>query len=260
MTAIHPPILRNPYASPFSSYSELKGGRLVRVFEPESPLSLDAVAAHDGFRAHVRNAHFPCVGAKASLNGSFYRYGYYPQIGTAEATAGLAQDLWSYSVDQARWGTNYATFVACFERSQGTTEDEWERLLWSQLQQLHEVDSVNSDWDPSVSGDANDPSFSFSFAGVGFFIVGLHAGASRLARRYAWPTMVFNVHAQFDRLRKIRLFDRLKRTIRMRDFRLQGSLNPNLSDFGKDSEARQYSGKAVGPEWKCPFQRLFGKK
>jgi hypothetical protein len=36
--------------------------------------------------------------------------------------------------------------------------------------------------------------------------------------------------------------------------RLQGSINPNLSDFGVHSEARQYSGRAVEDAWKCPFR------
>jgi FPC/CPF motif-containing protein YcgG len=31
-----------------------------------------------------------------------------------------------------------------------------------------------------------------------------------------------------------------------------------LEDFGENSEARQYSGRKVGEEWKCPF--LHGKK
>lgn len=260
MTAIHPPILRNPYFSSFSSYAEWKDRGLIRVFEPERPLAAEAVAAHSAFRSHVRNAHFPCVGAKASLNGNFNRYGFYPQIGSPEATAGLAQDLWSYAVDQAKFGTNYASFIASFEGPKVTSESEWEGLLWRQLQRLHEVDTLHSEWDPTVSDNPDDANFSFSFASVGFFVVGLHSGASRIARRFAWPTMVFNVHAQFDRLRKVGLFDRLRRTIRLRDLRLQGSLNPNLSDFGKDSEAKQYSGRPVEEEWKCPFKRLFGKK
>ncbi|MEP6902345.1 MAG: YqcI/YcgG family protein, partial [Actinomycetota bacterium] len=35
--------------------------------------------------------------------------------------------------------------------------------------------------------------------------------------------------------------------------------NPNLSDFGTQSEARQYSGRAVEHEWKCPFHALMNK-
>jgi len=36
---------------------------------------------------------------------------------------------------------------------------------------------------------------------------------------------------------------------------VQGSLNPNLADFGERSEARQYSGREVEEHWRCPFHR-----
>ncbi|MDQ6747348.1 MAG: YqcI/YcgG family protein [Candidatus Dormibacteraeota bacterium] len=35
--------------------------------------------------------------------------------------------------------------------------------------------------------------------------------------------------------------------------RLQGSLNPNLSNYGDRPESRQYSGRAVGDAWRCPM-------
>ena len=35
---------------------------------------------------------------------------------------------------------------------------------------------------------------------------------------------------------------------------LQGTINPNLADFGDASEARQYSGRAVEANWTCPFR------
>jgi hypothetical protein len=51
----------------------------------------------------------------------------------------------------------------------------------------------------------------------------------------------------------------MKEIVRERDFKLQGSLNPNLSNFGEQSEARQYSGRAVETDWKCPFHALLKK-
>ena len=47
----------------------------------------------------------------------------------------------------------------------------------------------------------------------------------------------------------------MRDTIRNRDEKLQGSINPMMRDFGQGSEARQYSGRAVNDEWKCPFHR-----
>ena len=45
----------------------------------------------------------------------------------------------------------------------------------------------------------------------------------------------------------------MRDVIRARDERQTGSMNPMLADFGKRSEAIQYSGRAAGADWKCPF-------
>ncbi len=66
--------------------------------------------------------------------------------------------------------------------------------------------------------------------------------------------MVFNSHHQFDRLRADGRYGRMQAAIRKRDGALQGSINPNLADFGDASEARQYSGREVEPDWRCPLR------
>jgi uncharacterized protein len=45
----------------------------------------------------------------------------------------------------------------------------------------------------------------------------------------------------------------MRDTIRSRDARLQGSINPMVRDHGESSEARQYSGRAVGAAWRPPL-------
>jgi hypothetical protein len=45
----------------------------------------------------------------------------------------------------------------------------------------------------------------------------------------------------------------MQEVIRSRERNLQGTLNPNLGDFGVRSEARQYSGRPTEPDWRCPF-------
>lgn len=87
------------------------------------------------------------------------------------------------------------------------------------------------------------------------FVVGLHPASSRLSRRFQWPTLVFNPRSQFERLRETGRFERLRGAVREREIALQGTLNPNLADFGEQSEARQYSGRATEQEWQCPFHR-----
>ena len=46
----------------------------------------------------------------------------------------------------------------------------------------------------------------------------------------------------------------MQKIIRARDRDNAGSINPMLSDFGTRSEARQYSGRAVGDDWQCPLR------
>jgi FPC/CPF motif-containing protein YcgG len=236
-----------------SSYAAWRGGKLIHPLEPGRSPSALARRAHDGFRAHVLDPEFSCVGGKAAVNNNTYRFGFYAEMSAPAPTAGLAYDLWEYVRERPSFGTEYATFVASFAEPAPVGERQWEKLVWTQLQRLHDLDHPHHPWDPTVSSDPADPGFSFSFAGTGFFVVGLHPASSRRARRFAWPTLAFNAHIQFERLREQNQFMRLRETVRARDYKLQGSLNPNLSDFGEQSEARQYSGRAVEENWKCPF-------
>lgn len=144
--------------------------------------------------------------------------------------------------------------VALFEGPCDTDERRFEAMLWSQLQRLHELDVQRGQpWADGVSRDPDDPRFSLSLAGHPYFVIGLHPGASRIARRFEAPALVFNSHRQFDRLRADGRYAKMQAATRARDMALQGSLNPNLADFGTAAETRQYSGRAVGPDWRCPF-------
>ncbi|QGN57407.1 hypothetical protein GKE56_05450 [Nostocoides sp. HKS02] len=66
------------------------------------------------------------------------------------------------------------------------------------------------------------------------------------------PTLVFNLHEQFEQLRGSERFARMRDTIRRRDTELQGTVNPMVGDHGSESEARQYSGRHVPPGWAPP--------
>jgi FPC/CPF motif-containing protein YcgG len=180
----------------------------------------------------------------------------YDGLASAAASDALAPDLGRFARHRTSADTRLTAFVAIFTGRPPATESAFERRLWAQLQQLHERDDPAAGWDPAVAADPADPRFSFSFAGRAFFIVGLHPRSARLARRFERPALVFNPHAQFERLRAEGRFERLRDRIRARDLALQGTINPTLSDFGERSEAEQYSGRdtTAGP-WRCPFHR-----
>jgi FPC/CPF motif-containing protein YcgG len=176
-------------------------------------------------------------------------------LGSLRAAHSLARDLTAFVRGGPPDGSGMRAFVAIFRGPVAADEIAFERRLWQQLQLLHEQDEPGAAWDPAVSDDPISNEFSFSFGGRALFVVGMHPASSRLARRFLRPTLVFNPRAQFERLRTEGKFERLRARVRERDMALQGTLNPNLADFGEQSEARQYSGRAVEEEWRCPFHR-----
>ncbi len=231
------------------------GKKLVQAAlgEPVTPLQ---EFVHDSFRALVLNPTFSCVAAKSAIRRGSYHLGLYTEMGSPGSTAGLAHDLFEFVEEQDALGGEFSTFVASFEEPAGVDEEKFEGSLWTQLQRLHEEDRRHHRWNPLVSPDPEHPQFAFSFAGRAFFVVGLHSASSRFARRFAWPTLVFNAHRQFEKLREEGRYARLQEVIRNRERNLQGDLNPNLADFGTRSEARQYSGRPVEEQWCCPFHGL----
>lgn len=235
-----------------SSYAAFSGGRLVRMPRGGRAAPLQEFV-HDSFRSLVLNPMFSCVGAKSAVRRGGYRFGLYDTLGSPGTTAGLARDLFEFVEEQPDLDGEFTTFVASFRGPITADEGQFERVLWAQLQKLHEEDRPHHPWDPAVSSDPEDSNFAFSFAQRAFFVVGLHPAASRFARRFAWPTLVFNAHEQFQKLREEGRFGRLREAIRARDEHLQGDLNPNLSDFGEFPEARQYSGRPAEEDWRCPF-------
>ena len=76
-----------------------------------------------------------------------------------------------------------------------------------------------------------------------------------MARQSPFPAIVFNLHWQFEKLREMGNYQVVRDRIRQRDEELQGTINPMMEDFGEGSEAKQYSGRKVGKEWKCPFHK-----
>jgi FPC/CPF motif-containing protein YcgG len=148
----------------------------------------------------------------------------------------------------------FRSLAFVFEGPCDLSEEAFEGLLWERLQSM----SAKDEWrginpDKRVSDNPNDPHFSLSFGGQAFFVVGLHPNASRPARRFHRPAMVLNLHDQFEELRRAGRYDGLREAILQRDLQLAGSINPMLSRHGETSEARQYSGRVVPPDWKCPF-------
>jgi FPC/CPF motif-containing protein YcgG len=244
------PFASNPAALANRSYGRLVDDRLVTESEGKAPALVSEV--HQALRAVLHDPDFPCVGAKSVVNQASYRFGLYQRLADPESTAGLAYDLFEFVQERPQIEGEFTSYIACFLEPKVRTPKRFEQLLWRQLRALHEADMAHFRWNDAVSADTDDPAFSFSLANNAFFVVGLSPASTRWARQFPWPTLVFNDHDQFELLREQERFDRLRDVIRERDSKLHGVANPMLGDYGSHSEARQYSGRQVGSDWRCP--------
>lgn len=214
---------------------------------PEHPLA-------EQFRDFVRDPAFPCVGAKSALGKGTLRIAVARDIRSSWDDLRIHGMLMDLARSYAATPTLFQSMVVLFETEAVLDEATYERHLWNRVQSLSDKDAwLGQPEDARVSSDPTDPHFSLSFGGEAFFVVGLHPAASRPARRFAVPAMVFNLHDQFEQLREQGRYDKLRGSILDRDLALAGSMNPMLALHGTISEARQYSGRAVDADWQCPF-------
>ncbi|HLU81419.1 MAG TPA: guanitoxin biosynthesis heme-dependent pre-guanitoxin N-hydroxylase GntA [Flavobacteriaceae bacterium] len=207
----------------------------------------------DQFRKFILENNHPCIMAQSVCTMENINFHVYDELGTRNTARQLLKDLSVYLSSYDFQSKNFFSFIAVFNEEKQFTEEEFENALWFQLRYLHQLDDIP--WDKSVSDNPEDDDFSFSLLGKAFYIVGMHPHSSRKARQSPLPALVFNLHEQFEKLREMGVYHKVRDRIRKRDLELQGSINPMLKDFGEESEAKQYSGRKVGKEWKCPFHQ-----
>lgn len=212
-------------------------------------------SVEDEFRARIREPDFPCVGAKSALAKGSLKIVAARDLTSSWNDVVIHRELlaWSKEYQQERGGLRSLAVV--FEGPRDLDEPAFEAAMWERIQSFADKDAwLGQPYDDSVSPNPEDPHFSLSFGGSAFFVVGLHPNASRPARRFARPALVFNLHEQFERLRKEGKYERMRDRILERDVAIAGSVNPMLARHGEASEARQYSGRLVGADWGCPFR------
>lgn len=206
------------------------------------------------FRSFVGDEAFPCVGAKAALNRDGMRFVVARDFRSGWDDLRILPTLMELARDYRRDPVPFQSLVVLFEQGAPEDEAQFEDGLWARLQSLSDKDTwLGQQPDPRVAHDPDDPHFAMSFGGEAFFVVGLHPHSSRPARRFDVPAMVFNLHDQFERLREQGRYSKLRSAILARDEQVAGSINPMLAEHGTVSAARQYSGRAVGADWRCPF-------
>ena len=202
----------------------------------------------------VASPDFPCVGAKAALRRHQLEILVVTDIRRSGSDTLITSRLQDFAIRHDNDEKTFVSQAVIFQSNADLSEEEFETYLWQRLTSFHVIDRQDFHWDPKVDSDPQSPHFSLSIGGKGFFVVGLHPNASRVARRFRYPTLIFNLHAQFEKLREEGRYETIRNKTIERDIAIQGSANPMLARHGEASAAAQFSGRRVGNNWKCPFK------
>ena len=162
----------------------------------------------------IEAADFPCVGAKAALNRDGMRFVVARDFRSAWDDLRILPALIDLSSRYRADPRLFQSLVVMFQTGAPDNEEAFERILWQRLGSLSDKDAwLGQSADSRVAHDPSDPHFAMSFGGEAFFVVGLHPQASRPARRFEYPAMVFNLHDQFERLREQGQYEKLRRRL-----------------------------------------------
>lgn len=205
------------------------------------------------FINYIEQADFPCLAAKTAVSRDHVEFFHATSLDCPADDHALLAALTEFG-KPAEGQSPFHSFVALFPTTSDKSPQKFEVALWRRLQALHDLDARQSEWDDSVDSDPHSPDFSMSLGGNAFYVVGLHPHSERLARRFPVTALVFNLHRQFEQLRSEERYSRFSEAIIERDVAFQGYANPMLDEHGSSSEAKQYSGRAVGEDWVCPFK------
>lgn len=206
------------------------------------------------FKTFLGNKGFPCVAARTALAMDHIKNMVAGNMCCPANDRAILQFLYDF-IDGYRSATaSFYSAAVLFKGPEFHSEELFDKFLWQRLQALADMDATHHGYDKRVNADPHSPDFSFSLKGEACFIIGLHPASSRPSRRFSYPAIVFNPHAQFEQLRKTSGYGKLKSVIRKRDISFSGSINPMLKDFGESSEVLQYSGRKYDENWECPLK------
>jgi len=206
------------------------------------------------YKSFLYRKEYPCVAAKAAVQKQQVRVFVADHMACPKDDRAILDFLYKF-VDEYRSSKEFFHSVAIiFKGPETIDEEDFERMLWTRLQALANLDSQVYGYDKRVSSDPTSKDFSFSIKEEAFYIIGLHPQSNRAARQFKYATLVFNPHQQFVDLRSTDRYDKMKKIVRKLDTSYSGSVNPMLQDFGNAPEVIQYSGRKLENSWQCPLK------
>ena len=205
------------------------------------------------FVHHLQSKDYPCIAAHDVASKQALSCFVADHMACPKDDRDILNFIYSF-VDKYRTSTKgYHSVAILFKEPSNLSEEEFDTLLWMRLQSLSDLDAQQYKYDARVASDVTSPHFSFSLKEEAFYIIGLHPSSQRNSRKFSYPVLVFNPHAQFERLREQQHYQKMQHIVRERDKAYSGNVNPMLADFGQSPEVIQYSGRTYDENWKCPL-------
>lgn len=186
--------------------------------------------------------NFPCIMAKAIAQKGFFKTFSIPNLNKESVEVALKK-LQSFVSEMKSRNEKLSSCAVVIQDENLVDFESFEKSFWSFLKEMNSLDKKTYKPDPTVDADPTSSNFSYSIKEESFFIIALHPKSPRWARRFSYPTIVFNPHKQFTELRKKGTFNKIRDLIRVKDKLLQGTENKMLKNFGEKSEVYQYLGK-----------------
>jgi FPC/CPF motif-containing protein YcgG len=205
------------------------------------------------YLAYLDQKGFPCIAAKAARKFGHVVCFVADHMACPKDDQAILQFLYDFTDTYRKSDKAFHSAAILFREPDDLNATLFDTLLWKRLSALRQLDNQHYAYDPRVNADPASEKFSFSLKQEAFFVIGIHGASPRKARQFRYPSLIFNPHAEFEKLRAARRYEPLKRAVRKRDIAFSGSVNPMLSDFGEASEVFQYSGNQYDNTWKCPL-------
>ena len=205
------------------------------------------------FLQHLQIKDYPCIAAHDAASRQTIACFVADHMACAKDDRDILDFIYDF-VDTYRTATKgYYSAAVLFREPVSLNEEDFDQMLWQRLQSLADLDALSYKYDERVNADITSPQFSFSLKEEAFYIIGLHPASNREARKFSYPVLVFNPHAQFEKLRNQHHYSKMQHIVRERDKAYSGNVNPMLADFGQSPEVIQYSGRIYDENWKCPL-------
>lgn len=200
----------------------------------------------------IQDSSFPCFMAKSVAKIGLMHTHTIEAFGLNEIKKTQSK-LYQFINEYRKRPDRLSSFALIIKNTQYNDFNLFEKYFWHFLEKLHHLDKRNYLPDQNVSSQVEEDNFSYSIKSEAFFILALHPQSPRWARRFKYPAIIFNPHAQFEALKVRGLFNKIRDAIRIKDKLLQGFFNPMLSNFGERTEVFQYLGKTYGENENVPL-------